>query len=145
MEQTLGMVKPEAMHLRDDIYRRIERAELSIVQRRKLELDETLFMALYAQVKKKAPIIFPALQAHMVRNPLEALVIQGEDAIAKLIRLRGASNPAEAVAGTIRGDYGHDQDRRIMNPQGKLALTYFHACDSPEEVQKYLRTLMQHP
>ncbi len=68
---------------------------------------------------------FNSLTTFMSSGPIVALVLEGEGVIAKNREIMGATNPAEAAAGTIRADFASEIEKNIV-----------HGSDSPETAQK---------
>lgn len=105
VERTLSIIKPDgvAKNIIGEVYRRFESNELSIVAARMMRLSTEQAQAFYA-VHKERPF-YNDLVAYMSSGPVMVQVLEGEDAIAKNREIMGATNPAEAAAGTIRADF----------------------------------------
>lgn len=104
-EQTLAIVKPDAVaanHI-GDILSRYESNELRIVALRMTNLNTAQAEQFYA-VHKERPF-FKDLVSFMTSGPIVALVLEGDDAVAKNREVIGATNPKEAAKGTIRADF----------------------------------------
>ncbi|MGI9450464.1 MAG: nucleoside-diphosphate kinase [Geminicoccaceae bacterium] len=104
-ERTLSIIKPDATrrNLTGEINARFEKAGLRIVAQRRIQLTRPEAEAFYA-VHKERPF-FNDLCAFMTSGPVVVQVLEGEDAIAQNRNVMGATNPAEADAGTIRKDF----------------------------------------
>jgi nucleoside-diphosphate kinase len=141
LEQTFGMIKPEgiARKLEDSIESRIMGAGLQIAEKKKVIMSDYQFSLLYGHVEQKQPEIYKPMKDYLTANPVIVLRIAGEDAVRKVLELRGSSNPADALPGTIRGDYAKDQDYNQLPKQGKPALNVFHASGSLEEAKTMLK------
>lgn len=120
-EQTLSIIKPDGVqkNLIGEIYRRFESAGLEIVAARMLHLDRDQAEAFYA-VHKERPF-YNDLVEYMTAGPVMVQVLQGDGAIEKNRSLMGATNPAEAEAGTIRADYAASIEENVV-----------HGSDGPE-------------
>jgi len=120
VERTLSIIKPDAVgkNLIGQIYSRFESNGLHIVAAKMLRLSDTLAGGFYAE--HKARPFFPALIEFMTSGPVVVQVLEGEGAIAKNRELMGATNPAEAAAGTIRADFASSIDANAV-----------HGSDSP--------------
>ncbi len=105
VERTLSIVKPDAVkrNLIGKIYDRFETAGLKIVATRMMHLSKEQAEGFYA-VHKERPF-FNDLVAYMTSGPVVVQVLEGEGAIRRNREIMGATNPAEALAGTIRADF----------------------------------------
>jgi nucleoside-diphosphate kinase len=121
MERSLVLVKPDAMErqLAGAILSRLQAAGLKLIALKMLHMDKTLAGRHYAIHKGKP--FFDGLLAYITSTPIVAAVFEGEDAIARIRKIMGATDPAKAAPGTIRKDYGLDMQRNST-----------HASDSPE-------------
>jgi nucleoside-diphosphate kinase len=115
VEQTLSIIKPDGVqkNLIGEIYRRFEKAGLEIVAARMKHLTDKEAQGFYA-VHRKRPF-FNDLVAYMTSGPVMIQVLQGEDAIAKNREIMGATNPAEADAGTIRADFAASIEENVVH------------------------------
>jgi nucleoside-diphosphate kinase len=106
MERTLVLIKPDAMQrgLAGEIIVRLERRGLRIVAMRMLHMDEALARQHYAAHEGKA--FFPGLLQYITSSPIIAAVFEGKNAVEIARQSMGATNPAQAAPGTIRGDLG---------------------------------------
>ena len=104
-ERTLSIIKPDATrrNLTGQINARFEDAGLRIVAQKRLWLTRGQAEAFYA-VHKARPF-YNDLCAFMTSGPAVVQVLEGEDAVAANRKVMGATNPAEADAGTIRKDF----------------------------------------
>jgi len=120
VERTLSIIKPDAVgkNLIGQIYSRFESNGLQIVAAKMLRLSDAVAGGFYAE--HKARPFFPALIEFMTSGPVVVQVLEGEGAIAKNRELMGATNPAEAAAGTIRADFASSIDANAV-----------HGSDSP--------------
>lgn len=125
VERTLSIVKPDAVagnHI-GEIYRRFETAGLEIIAARMTHLTQAQAESFYA-VHRERPF-FSALVGFMTSGPVMVQVLEGEDAIRKNREVMGATNPAEAAAGTIRHDLAETVDANAA-----------HGSDSPETARE---------
>ena len=120
VEQTLSIIKPDAVakNVTGQINSRFEAAGLQIVAQKMLRLSDELAGGFYAEHKERP--FYPDLVAFMTSGPVVVQVLEGEGAILKNRELMGATNPAEADAGTIRGDFAKSVDANAV-----------HGSDSP--------------
>ena len=120
VERTLSIIKPDAVgkNLIGKIYSRFESNGLHIVAAKMLRLSDAVAGGFYAEHKSRP--FFPALIEFMTSGPVVVQVLEGEGAIAKNRELMGATNPAEAAAGTIRADFASSIDANAV-----------HGSDSP--------------
>jgi nucleoside-diphosphate kinase len=119
-ERTLVLVKPDAMErgLAGEILRRFEARGLEIRAARLLEVGVTLAEEHYAEHAEKP--FFGELVEFITSGPTLALVLEGEGAIAVVRTTMGATNPATAAPGTIRGDLALSMPDNLV-----------HGSDSP--------------
>ena len=124
-ERTLVLIKPDAVqrHLAGEILARFERRGLEIRDARLLTVDRSLAEEHYAEHAEKP--FFGELVEFITSAPTLALVIEGESAISVVRTTMGATNPADAAPGTIRGDLG------LAMPDNLV-----HGSDSPESAQR---------
>ncbi len=101
-ERTLSILKPDATrrNLTGKINAVFEEAGLRIAAQRRLHLSQAQAEAFYAAHRERG--FFRDLVGFMVSGPVVVQVLEGEDAIAQNRKLMGATNPANADAGTIR-------------------------------------------
>jgi nucleoside-diphosphate kinase len=121
VERTLVLVKPDAMRrgLAGEILRRFEQRGLVIGEARLLTVDRELAEKHYAEHAEKP--FFGELVEFITSGPTMALVLEGEGAIATVRTTMGATNPADAGPGTIRGDLALSMPDNLV-----------HGSDSPE-------------
>ena len=115
VEQTLSIIKPDGVqkNLIGEIYSRFEKAGLEIVAARMMHLSKEQAQGFYA-VHKERPF-FNDLVSYMTSGPVVVQALQGEDAIAKNREIMGATNPADAEAGTIRADFAESIEENIVH------------------------------
>lgn len=132
MERTLVLVKPDAMQrgLAGEIIARLERRGLRIVAMRMLHMDEALARQHYAAHEGKA--FFQGLLQFITSSPIIAAIFEGKNAVEIVRQAMGATNPAQAAPGTIRGDLAIDIGRNLV-----------HGSDSLEAAEKEIRLFFQ--
>ena len=115
VEQTLSIIKPDGVqkNLIGEIYGRFEQAGLEIVAARMLHLSKEQTEGFYA-VHSERPF-FNDLVSYMTSGPVIVQALNGENAIAKHREIMGATNPAEADAGTIRADFAASIEENICH------------------------------
>ena len=125
VERTLSIIKPDAVgkNVIGEIITRFEKAGLQVVAAKMLQLDEGSAGGFYAEHKERP--FYPDLIAFMTSGPVVVQVLEGENAIARNRELMGATNPAEAEAGTIRADFAKSIDANAV-----------HGSDSPESAAR---------
>jgi nucleoside-diphosphate kinase len=104
LERTFSIVKPDgvARNLIGEVYRRFEKAGLTIIAARMVHLSQREAEAFYA-VHKERPF-FKDLVKYMTSGPVVVQVLEGENAIAKNREIMGATDPKKAAPDTIRAD-----------------------------------------
>lgn len=115
------LVKPDAMQrgLAGEIIARLERRGLRIVAMRLTQVDEPLARKHYAEHEGKP--FYESLVAYITACPIVAAVFEGTDAIAIVRKTMGATNPAEASPGTIRGDLALETGRNLIHGSDSAA------------------------
>jgi len=115
MEQTLSIIKPDAVakNVVGQILARFEAANLRIAATKKIQLSKADAEAFYA-IHAERPF-FKDLVEFMISGPVVVTVLEGENAMQKNRDLMGATNPAEAEAGTIRADFADSIDANAVH------------------------------
>lgn len=115
LERTLSIVKPDGVarnHI-GEVYRRFERAGLSIVAARMLRLTQAQ-AELFYEVHRGRPF-YPDLVRYMSSGPVTVQVLEGEQAIARNREIMGATDPKKAAAGTIRADLAESIEANVVH------------------------------
>ena len=120
MERTLVLIKPDAMQrgLAGEIVARLERRGLRIVAMRLFQMDEALARRHYAEHEGKP--FFEGLIAYITACPIIAAVFEGTNAVEVVRKTMGATNPAAAEPGTIRGDLALETGRNLIHGSDSL-------------------------
>ena len=115
VERALSIIKPDAVakDVIGEIYSRFEQAGLKIVAAKMKHLTRDEAEEFYA-VHRERPF-FSALVEFMTSGPVMVQVLEGENAITLNRDLMGATNPAEADAGTIRADFASSIDANAVH------------------------------
>jgi nucleoside-diphosphate kinase len=115
MEQTLSIVKPDGVkkNLIGDVIKRFEKSNLRIVALKMLKLCKREAMRFYV-VHKDRPF-YNSLSEFMSEGPIVVMVVEGNDAISRVREIMGATNPKDAVPGTIRADFASDIEHNIVH------------------------------
>jgi nucleoside-diphosphate kinase len=127
MEQTLVLVKGDGVRrkLVGEIIRRIEARGLDIVDMKLMDVGRELAEQHYAEHSEKP--FFEELVEFITATPVVAMRISGEGAIKAMRTLMGATNPADAAPGTIRGDLALSMPDNLV-----------HGSDSPQSADREL-------
>lgn len=106
MSNTFVIVKPDAVRagLIGEILGRYERAGLRVTALELRTIDGEFADRHYAEHLERD--FYPPLRDFMLSGPLVAAVLSGDDAVAKVRELNGATDPAKADEGTVRADFG---------------------------------------
>jgi nucleoside-diphosphate kinase len=115
LERTLSIIKPDAAakNVIGEIYTRFEKAGLKIVAAKMLQLDDESAGGFYAEHKERG--FYKDLIEFMTSGPVMVTVLEGEGAVLMNRDLMGATNPAEAEAGTIRADFAKSIDANAVH------------------------------
>ncbi len=130
VERTLSIIKPDATRrsLTGKILARFEEAGLRIVAQKRLRLTREQAERFYAVHSERS--FYDDLCVYMISGPVVAQVLEGKNAIALLREIMGATNPANAAAGTIRAEFGESIEANSV-----------HGSDSPETAEFEIRFL----
>lgn len=115
MERTLIIAKPDAVQrgLIGEIISRMERKGLKLIGMKMLSLDSTMLRAHYEEHLEKS--FYPGLEEFMKSSPVVVMAWEGFECVNSVRVLVGATNPREAVAGTVRGDYSIGTGRNLIH------------------------------
>jgi len=121
MERTLIIVKPEGVQrgLIGDVISRFERRGLKISSMKLIQITPELAEQHYGVHKGKP--FYAGLVKHITSGPVVVAVLEGPKAISVVRTTMGATNAAEAIPGTIRGDYALE-----------IGFNIIHGSDGPE-------------
>lgn len=127
MEETLVLVKGDGVRRRliGEIIRRMEAKDLDIADMKLMDVTRELAEEHYAEHREKP--FFDELVDFITTTPVVAMRVSGEGAIGVMRSLMGATNPAEAAPGTIRGDLALSMPDNLV-----------HGSDSPESARREL-------
>jgi nucleoside-diphosphate kinase len=119
------MVKPDGVKRRlvGEIVRRIEAKGYGLREMKLFTIDEDLAKRHYAEHTERP--FFGELVSFIISGPVVAMVVEGPDAVAGMRQVMGATNPIEAVPGSIRGDFGAVISENLV-----------HGSDSPESAER---------
>ncbi len=128
MERSLVLIKPDAMQrgLAGTIISRLEKVGGKLVAIKMLHMDKALAQRHY-DIHKDKPF-FDNLVNYITSGPIIAIVFEGDKAIEVLRKTMGATDPAKAEAGTIRGDFGLNIEHNCV-----------HGSDCTETAAKEIR------
>ena len=121
LERTLSIVKPDGVrgnHI-GEVYRRFEKAGLSIIAARMIHLSQREAEGFYA-VHRERPF-FKDLVRYMSSGPVIVQVLEGENAVQRNRDLMGATDPKKAAPGTIRADLAASIEQNVV-----------HGSDAPD-------------
>ena len=114
-QRTLSIIKPDATRrdLTGAINSKIEKCGLHIIAQKRIHLTQAQAGEFYG-VHKERPF-YGELVEFMTSGPVVVQVLEGEDAVAKYREVMGATNPANAEAGTIRADFAEDVGKNSVH------------------------------
>ena len=121
VEKTLVLVKPDGVkkHICGEVISRFERKGLALHAIKLIEVSMELAKIHYGEHEGKP--FFQGLIDFITSGKVLAMVVEGENAIAAVRQINGATDPLKAVPGSIRGDFATSIDENIV-----------HASDAPE-------------
>lgn len=125
MERTLVLIKPDILErkLMGEIISIYEKTNLHITAMKIIKPDEQRAEKHYMEHKEK--IFYEELMGYIMRGEVCALIIEGENAIAEVRKINGATNPEEAEPTSIRGRYGISKTENSV-----------HSSDSKESAKR---------
>ena len=128
VQRTFSIIKPDATarNITGKVNAKIEEAGLRIVAQKRVRLSEEQAGGFYA-VHKERPF-YADLVKFMMSGPVIVQVLEGENAIAEYRKVMGATNPAEADAGTIRAEFAQSIDANTV-----------HGSDAPETAAEEIK------
>ena len=139
-EKTLVVLKPDAIRrkLGAVIKQRLEATGLKIVAEKAMQVDAAFAGAHYHDLgERKGEAVKRRMVTFLSSGPVEALLIEGDNAIAEVRRIVGATQPIDAEAGTIRGDMGDKEETYTKtDAEDRAVENLIHASDSPENAEK---------
>ncbi len=120
VERTQGLIKPDATQrgLAGEILSRLERRGLRIAALRLFQMDEQLARRHYAEHEGKP--FYEGLISYITACPIIAAVLEGTNAVDTVRKTIGATNPADAAPGTIRGDLALETGRNLIHGSDSL-------------------------
>ena len=115
IERTFSIIKPDGVekNLICEIYKRFEAAGLQVIAARMIQLTKAQAEGFYA-VHKERPF-YNDLVSYMTSGPVMVQALEGENAIQQNRTLMGATNPADADAGTIRADFAASIEENVVH------------------------------
>lgn len=124
-ERTFAMVKPDGVKrgLVGDIVSRLEDKGFKLVGMKLMQVSRETAEKHYGEHKGKP--FYEGLVGFITSGPSVAMVVEGENAIAEWRKMMGATNPADAAPGTVRGDYATTIDENVV-----------HGSDAPDTAQR---------
>lgn len=125
IEKTLVLVKPDGVkkHICGEVISRFERKGMEVEAIKMIQVPEELAKKHYAEHEGKG--FFKDLIAFITSGPVLVMVIKGENAVAAVRQINGATDPLKAVPGSIRGDFATSIDENVV-----------HASDAPETAER---------
>ena len=128
VERTLILVKPDGVErgLAGEILARFERRGFTMRAAKLLRVTDDLAGRHYAEHAEKP--FFPELVSFITSGPVVAMIVVGADAVAGVRQIMGATNPLDAVPGSIRGDYAT-----------VIAENIVHGSDSVESADREIK------
>jgi len=128
VERTLSIVKPDGVRKNavGEVIRRFEAAGLRIVALKMTRLDAAAASGFY-HVHRERPF-FGSLVKFMTSGPIVPMIVEGENAIATVRRIMGATDPAKADTGTIRRDLASSIEENIVHGSDASATAAFETA-----------------
>lgn len=125
MERTLVLIKPDGVQrgLVGRVIQRFEDRQIKIKTLQLMHASKSLLESHYAEHRERP--FFTGLIDRMTSGPIVMMVLEGKNMIGVVRKMIGTTNPAEAIPGTIRGDF-------CLETEGNL----IHASDSLESAER---------
>jgi nucleoside-diphosphate kinase len=127
-ERTFVALKPDAVQrgLIGELIARFESKGFKLVGLKFMSVTREMAETHYGEHKEKP--FFGGLVDFITSSPIVAMAWEGENAVASIRTMMGATNPKDSAPGTIRGDYAVDMGRNIV-----------HGSDSPASAERELK------
>ena len=125
--KTFFMIKPDGVkrNIIGDVVNRVEKRDFVITKMKMMQISTELAEKHYAEHSEKP--FFNDLVTFITSGPVVAMEVEGDNAVLAIRELMGATNPADAEPGTIRGDLGSKLEENVV-----------HGSDSEESAQREL-------
>ena len=125
--KTFFMIKPDGVkrNLIGEIISRVEEKGFKITKIRMMTISQYLAEEHYGEHKDKP--FFSDLVSFITSGPVVAMEVEGENVVAQIRNLMGATNPSDATPGSIRGDLATELDKNVV-----------HGSDSNESAEREL-------
>jgi len=125
LERTFTMIKPDGVRkaLVGEIVKRYQDAGLKLVGLKLMRLSQEKAEELYSIHKGK--LFYDELVDFIISGPVVPVVLEGENAVARVREIMGATDPKQAAPGTIRGDFAEEVSENIV-----------HGADSVESANR---------
>ena len=126
--KTFFMIKPDGVkrNLIGEIISRVEAKGFVISKLKMMQIDKELAKEHYKEHAEKP--FFNDLVSFITSGPVVAMQVEGENAVAQIRNLMGATNPADSTPGSIRGDLATELDKNVV-----------HGSDSDESADRELK------
>ena len=127
MMKTFFMIKPDGVkrNLIGEIISRVEEKDFKITKIKMMTISQDLAEEHYEEHKDKP--FFSDLVSFITSGPVVAMQVEGENVVAQIRNLMGATNPSDATPGSIRGDLATELDKNVV-----------HGSDSDESAEREL-------
>ena len=140
-ERTFCLVKPDGVQrgLVGEVVRRFEARGLQLVALKMVHISRQLAEEYYAEHRGKP--FFAGLVDYVTSGPAVAMLWDGDNAVAVVRKMMGATDPAKAQPGTIRADFGLNIGRNVIHGSDSIASAQREAglFFRPEEIHSYER------
>ena len=125
--KTFFMIKPDGVkrNLIGEIISRVEEKGFKITKIKMMTISQDLAEEHYSEHKDKP--FFSGLVSFITSGPVVAMQVEGENVVAQIRNLMGATNPSDATPGSIRGDLAIELDKNVV-----------HGSDSDESAEREL-------
>lgn len=144
-EKTLIIIKPDGVQkkLIGGALARFEKAGLDISHLEIKKIKKPIAKKFYSHLKKKLhPKLFDNIIEYITSDKVVIGIIEGENAVGKVRKICGPTNPKAAPKGTIRGDFGEDDMARRIR-QKKATKNIIHASESHHHAKREIKILRE--
>ncbi|KAA0003867.1 MAG: nucleoside-diphosphate kinase [Thermoplasmata archaeon] len=142
MERTFVMIKPDGVQRRliGEIISRFEKVGIKIVAMKFISVSKEMAERHYAIHKGKP--FYESLISYITSGPVVVMILEGNNVIERVRKMVGATDPNDAMPGTIRGDYAQEIGRNIVHASDSLktAQQEIKLWFSKEEIIEYALT-----
>jgi nucleoside-diphosphate kinase len=138
LERTLVLIKPDGIEkkLIGEVIKRIEEQGLFIGEIEMLKVKPSVCIKLYKNACKRIPGLDKAIIEYLTRRRIIAFIVEGEDAVAKVSKIRGDSDPSKSPPGSVRREFAGENKFEDFSKSKKIVENIMHSSSTKEEAEE---------